>query len=612
MLRLMTFLFSAVVLVAVTGCASGPSRSSAGSSTQNSLSGAYLQGRFAAQDFNIPRADQAFSEVAAQQGSEASKRLAFAYAVAAGSMEEAERQARLIVNQPTAQQDGSPSTLQIDLPRLTLAAAAMREGDAEEARAWLEEPLISPLGRSLATLLISAATFELEGMTPAAKVVAAQDPGSYRGLVPLYAGALFALGGDLGAAEAMYRQALNAPRGEVAAIGFARLLEDTERTDDANRIYRQLLSDAGLYMRAGRMGLVRTGALEGAPKPFRGHADDQPPLVTDARALFAFALESYAWLGFEQAAGMDANGPLGEQARQQAFVVPLALANIARATDPSRDAAHYIAMLTFSFFDTPDAAIEASDAIPPQSWLYSFAQLERATVMARRDEAPSAARASLRSAMRKDGGTNPPWGLQLHIYAAAEEDYTRADDYVTEAIAMAEALEVQPPSLWRYYFARGAARVEADRFSDGAADLEKALELAPDEPIILNHLGYSYVERGEQLDRAFGMIEAALERAPQNGAIVDSLGWAHFQQGNYDQAVTWLEDAVALEPSDAVITDHLGDAYYMVGRDRDAQFEWVRVRDLDDADDELLEEVERKLSGDFSQSPILSARGKNP
>ncbi|MEM1409231.1 MAG: hypothetical protein AAGG79_00625 [Pseudomonadota bacterium] len=586
------------------------------SKEHSSLPGAYLQGRFAAQEFNIPKADNAFTQVAQQRPSLEGQRLAFAYALAAGSMQEAERYAAQVVDQPVVPEAGFQPGLQEDLPRLTLAAAAMRDGRFADAEQWLEGEMASLLGQSLGTLVRSALALETTGIEAASRVLADQPSGTFRGLVPIHAAEMFRLAGDTSAADAAYRQSLSAPRSSVAALSFARFLEDRGETEEAQLIYTRLLEDAGLYSRAGRMGLTRTGALQAQPKAFMRRAARQPRLVTSPRSLFAFAVENFAWLAFEQAASFEMEGPLADQARREAFIIPLALANIARSTDRERAGAHYIAAMVFAYFGNTDQAILAADAIVPESWLYTFAVLEKSSVLAGRaergepeTEGLEAAVRVLRQAIQSDGGANPPWALQMMINLAALGKTEEADAYGTEAIKTAASLDIIDTARWRYHFVRGATRGEAGRWEDAKADLEMALQLAPSEPIILNHLGYSYVERGEQLPRAFAMIETALEQDPENGSIVDSLGWAHFQQGRFREAVSLLERAVDLEPADAVITDHLGDAYYMLGQDREARYEWRRVKTLDDADDELRAAVDRKLKGDFSKAPVLAARG---
>lgn len=602
----------ALLFAMLPGCAvlSSESRPISADSSNASVSGAYLQGRFAAQAFNIPKAGNAFEEVARRTPGPQGSRTAFGYALAGGDFEEAERQARLIVAQRSVGGMLSPdeASIQADLPILTLASAAMREGAFEEAAELLRPPLQSSLGQSLSVLLRSAAVFETDGMDGAARVLTEQEPGGFRGLVPLQAAFLYQLAGDTRSAEAAFRQALGAPRNEIAALGFARLMESLGRTDDAEAIYRTFVQDAGLYTRAGRMGLVRLGKLDGEPRAFRQRAKKEPPVVENATELFALALEGFAWLGFEQAISVQNNQPGAEELRRSSLIIPLGLANLARAVDPGREASHYLAALVFGVYDTPEVAIAAAQEIKPESWAYSYGQIEIATAEVDGDERDKGID-TLKRAIRGDGIAAPQWALQLHLFLAADKRYAESDRYATDAIEAAERLGVLPSSLWRYYFSRGAMRVEAGLWDSGRDDLEYALELAPDEPLVLNHLGYSYVERGENLERAFGMIERALDIDPDNGAIVDSLGWAHFQRGNYDQAVPLLERAVGLEPADAVITDHLGDAYYMVGRDREAIYEWRRVLDLDDATDELKADARAKLAGDFSDAPTLARRG---
>jgi tetratricopeptide (TPR) repeat protein len=590
-------------LALLTACASSGQQPPADDSRSESVFGAYLRGRYAAQAFDIPRAGAAFEEVSRRTDAPQGASTAFGYALASGDIEEAERQARMIVA-TRSEGPADDSSIQSDLPALTLAAAAMERGDAKEAAAILSAPMQSSLGQSLAALLKSAAVYGAGNLTEASDVLAQQPEGTFRGLIPLHAALLYQLENDPGSAEAAYRQALSAPRAEIAAIGLARLYEEEGRPEDAEPIYRTLLQDSGLYARAGRMGLARIGRLEDADRTFLRRAKEAPPLAEGAKGLFALGLEGYAWLGFDQAISIGNGDPRAEQLRRISLVIPLGLANLARHVDPSRDAADYLASIIFGVYDTPEAAVEAARAVPPESWLYTYALLEIADAQASEGDLAGAADI-LRRAIQEEG-PDPQWALQLHLTLSQDERYEESDFYAGEAIKAAEALGVPEAGLWRYYFSRGAVRTEAGWWPEGRDDLEKALSMSPDEPLILNYLGYSYVERGEQLERAFAMIERALAIDPQNGAIVDSLGWAHFQQGRYEEAVRLLEQAVGLEPADGVITDHLGDAYYAAGKTREARFEWRRVLELDDADDELKASVRAKLDGDFSEAPVLA------
>jgi Flp pilus assembly protein TadD len=123
----------------------------------------------------------------------------------------------------------------------------------------------------------------------------------------------------------------------------------------------------------------------------------------------------------------------------------------------------------------------------------------------------------------------------------------------------------------------------------------KALSLRPDEAELLNYLGYAWIDRGERLQEAMGMVEKAVAANPRSGAIVDSLGWAHYRLGNYKKAVEILEQAVELEAGDPEINNHLGDAYWMVGRKDEAGFQWRRVLTLK-PDDKIRADAEQKLA----------------
>lgn len=155
---------------------------------------------------------------------------------------------------------------------------------------------------------------------------------------------------------------------------------------------------------------------------------------------------------------------------------------------------------------------------------------------------------------------------------------------------------------WRFVFYH-AACVEIAQDWDAAAPLfERALELAPNEPMLLNHLGYNLIVEGEQIERGLEMVERAVSLEPSNGAIVDSLGWGHFKLGHLDDAIYWLERAVTLSPDSGTNNWHLGDAYAAAGRTLEAEFQWRRSLELDLDDDERAL-VERRLELGLDAGP---------
>jgi Flp pilus assembly protein TadD len=146
-----------------------------------------------------------------------------------------------------------------------------------------------------------------------------------------------------------------------------------------------------------------------------------------------------------------------------------------------------------------------------------------------------------------------------------------------------------------FHFLRGAALESLDRLDEAENELWAALQQQPDDPGVLNYLGYMWVDSGRRVEQGAEMLARAHAAEPSNGNIQDSLGWAQFRQGQYDVAVTTLEGAVGKLPGNPEIVDHLGDAYWQVGRRREAEWQWSRVLTLA-PDAERRAEVERKLA----------------
>jgi len=155
---------------------------------------------------------------------------------------------------------------------------------------------------------------------------------------------------------------------------------------------------------------------------------------------------------------------------------------------------------------------------------------------------------------------------------------------------------------WTLFYFRGICFERSKQWSKAEADLKKALELYPDQPHVLNYLGYSWVDQGLNLDEGMRMIKRSVEQRPDDGYIVDSLGWAWYRLGNYDEAVKQLERAVELKPVDPTINDHLGDAYWRVGRTLEAKFQWAHARDLKPEPDDL-KKIEEKLKSGLASVP---------
>ena len=182
--------------------------------------------------------------------------------------------------------------------------------------------------------------------------------------------------------------------------------------------------------------------------------------------------------------------------------------------------------------------------------------------------------------------------VQLGDLLRNKKRFAEAVAAYDEAIRRAEGAHL--PERWSLFYDRGVALERSGQWQRAEADLQHALELKQDQPLVLNYLGYSWIDRGENLDRGLKMIEKAVELRPEDGYIVDSLGWAHYRMADYDGAVQYLEKAIELVPQDPTINDHLGDAYWQSGRLTEARYQWRRALQLGPQEDEI-KPIEEKL-----------------
>ena len=159
---------------------------------------------------------------------------------------------------------------------------------------------------------------------------------------------------------------------------------------------------------------------------------------------------------------------------------------------------------------------------------------------------------------------------------------------------------------WVYFYYRGICEERSKQWNKAEADMRKALDLQPEQPHVLNYLGYSWIDQGINLDEGMKMIKRAVDQRPDDGYIVDSLGWAYYRIGNFEDAVKNLERAIDLKPEDPTINDHLGDAYWRIGRTLEAKFQWAHARDLK-PEPEDLPKIEAKIENGLPDDPASSS-----
>jgi len=263
---------------------------------------------------------------------------------------------------------------------------------------------------------------------------------------------------------------------------------------------------------------------------------------------------------------------------------------MALALRPDSDAALLQLGGVAEMMEQPEEAIALYERIPDNSPVKKIAELQLGLNLAdlkRHDEAVK----HLDAVLALDPDDMRAY-LALGGVYAAQEKFAEAAEVYERAVAR---IDTPTRAEWNIFYQRGIAYERLKQWPKAEPNFRKALELFPDQPQVLNYLGYSWVDMNMNLDEGLSMIKRAVELRPSDGYIVDSLGWAYYRLGRYDDAVRELERAVGLMPNDPILNDHLGDAYWRVGRKLEATFQWSHARDME-PEPALLAEVEKKLA----------------
>lgn len=236
--------------------------------------------------------------------------------------------------------------------------------------------------------------------------------------------------------------------------------------------------------------------------------------------------------------------------------------------------------------DNYDAALSVLGKITKDHFEYSEAAISRAEIFVEMDDFDAAFK-ELSTALELTKDYNVAFHLgdlyrQQERYQEALDAYNRVQELAGGDV---------PDRLWSLYYYRGIVYHELDQWDDAEKQLLKAKELRPNNPYVLNYIGYSWAEKGKNVEEALEILHKALEQEPNSGYITDSVGWAYFKLGRYDRATIYLERAAELMPYDPEVIDHLGDLYWKTGRKLEAYYQWKRVLDYGDADDERDQEI---------------------
>ncbi|WP_084667833.1 tetratricopeptide repeat protein [Nioella nitratireducens] len=406
-------------------------------------------------------------------------------------------------------------------------------------------PLIDPL--------LEAWLYLAEGdMSRASQTFEAMidDNSPLAGLVPYQLGLARASVGDFEGAMAIFSGEVYGPL-QLSSRGIqahAQVLVQLDRADDALALLDQAL------VRDADQSLIELRA-QIAADPTRPYDFIVTPEQGMAEVFFSLA----------RVLGSDAGTTL-----------PLVYARAAHAIDPGHIQSLLLAGNILSDARQYQMAVEVYGLVPRESPLFVEAEQGRSEALFQLDRQEAAV--EVLQSLARDYPDLASVHTALGDVLRRQEQFDDAIAAYTAAIGL---IDTDQSRYWFLFYARAISYERTGQWDAAEADFRHALELEPDQPNVLNYLGYSLIEQGRDLDEALDMIQRAVAARPDNGYIVDSLGWVYFQLGRYEDAVAPMERALALTPNDPILNDHLGDVYWMVGRTREAEFQWSRALSFD-------------------------------
>ena len=501
-----------------------------------SLSGRYLAARVAEQDHDYEAgSDQLDLALAQAPGDAALLYDTFRLRVYAGRLDAAAQLAPLVLTSKPGDGFGN----------LVLTIQDIKKGEYRAAEQQLgrisADNQLGPLRDYVVVWLKAGQKDYAAARAVLAKLVkGANDRGEAPAL--LIDAQIDELAGDKAAAETKYRKAVELdPSGLRVVTGAADGLRRLGKADDARAIlkaYGDKYSDS----------VVMDGLLA-APMP-------KPPSPASGIAEIMF----------------DIGGILSSNPRNQSTDLALIFEQFAVELKPDHDFAWLMIAGLYEQWQNTPKAMAALGKIGPASPLYWQARLRMAALDAQDDRFDQAVRKLRVLVSEKPERIDA--ALTLADLLRSKERYSDAVSAYDTALSRVKTIEERH---WPVYFGRGIVLERVKQWPRAEADMKKALELSPEQPYVLNYLGYSWIDQGLNLDDGMKMLKRATELRPDDGAITDSVGWAYYRLGQFDKSVEWLERASEQKGDDATIVEHLGDAYWHVGRFREARFQWERA-----------------------------------
>ncbi|MEN5146451.1 tetratricopeptide repeat protein [Brevundimonas diminuta] len=479
--------------------------------------------------------------------------------------------------------------------------AALLAGDLNEAaRMAPTDPEVSPVIVQAGRLVEAVQTYargDARGADARLKAEPVGEPHDRAG---------FYVQGWIAAAARDWDRALAMPPADfdpvsslVARANRARLLEQRRRYDDADAEWRDLTSHAlagALFRQPYGEFLERRGRRDDAMVQYdaavtAGTADRR---VMQGRERVLAKGHPPALPNMREGAAQALRTAADQMTAQRAHEFAAVYLRLAQNLSPSDNTQLLIGQTLIQGGIEPAGRAALAEVSETSPGLYAAARIQMAMSLskAKRDE-------EALIELRRAAAVQPDESAVAYMLAGQlmqMERHQEALDLLNGPLLNTE------DQGYEIHFLRGAAYESLERDDEAEAELWAALQMKPDNPTLLNYLGYLWVDRGSRVEEGAAMIARAHAAEPKDGNIQDSLGWAQFRQGQYEAAVVNLEGAVDKQPANPEINDHLGDAYWAVGRQREAGFQWNRVLTLE-VDDKRRAEVEGKLRDRLGQDP---------
>jgi tetratricopeptide (TPR) repeat protein len=469
--------------------------------------------------------------------------------------------------------------LQVDksdrVARLVLGVRAIKQKQYVVARQQLAQSVRGPI-TDLAAALLSGWTYS--GPTESKAAIDAIDklagPESYNLLKDLHAGLI--------------------------------LDQSGQRRDALKRLERAYKADPTVLRVAQAYGsqLSRAGNRDEALKVFKALDEALPrhPLVIEAIKEIEAGRRIAPLVDTVQAGAAEALYTIGAALGRRGEEVGLVYLQLALYLAPNHALAITSLADIYEGMRKPELAIKTYERVSSTSPLSHNARIQRALNLDQIERSDEAI-ADLERIVETNAADREAV-MALGNILRARKKFAECGNVYTKAV---DGIGKAQKTDWVVYYFRGICFERSKQWPKAEIDMKVALELSPDQPLVLNYLGYSWVDQGVNLEEGMRMIRRAVEQRADDGYIVDSLGWAYYRMGNFENAVKYLEQAVELKPEDPTINDHLGDAYWRIGRRLEAGFQWAHARDLKPEPEDLEKILEKLKSGLPDEQPSASS-----